>query len=217
MEQELQITEQTPPKKVKTLQKAVMFLAIVRAIFSIFPIPLPLPIPIPTIITIALWCCLLFIASNKPTKIATILLLVANFIPFIGALVSAFAVGIIFKANKEMDPNSKSWFVTYIAIHTITAGLLLSSLVNPQTLFYYTSSINTLWTIASQVILAATFFGIAKCSAYSGDDNYYNGAEKVYSPINKYVLGTIIGTIVYVGLMFIINLISADIDNLLNF
>ena len=174
------------------------------------------------------------VASNRASRIASIIIIVFTFVnlslSFIEAsnpsiyiyifqivkpLTTIYAYSILLKGNSNIAATDKTW-VGYI-IPALIGALAVNlyyvgfGYMFPQRDFHFivqynfTSSIGWLfWNIAYYCLMAVAEFRVAKCAAFAGDYDPKPASKGTYSPINKYFAAVTITIPIVLGLLWIV-------------
>lgn len=233
MEQNLPI-----PQSVKIRQNIAAVMLVLTDIFYIITsIGVPRTHYMMTIIGIVCataWVLLYSTASNKATRVASIIIIVFTLIAtlldlfiasrpatftfvfhIIKLLTSIYAYSTLLKGNDNINATDKTW-ISYIIVALI--GMFAIYLYNigfgymfPQRDYDFIRQYNfsvsltwILWSIAYYVLMAIAEFRMAKCAAFSGNYTTEPAPKGTYSPINKYFAALLIVLPITLGLLWVI-------------
>ena len=177
---------------------------------------------------------LLTLASNKTTKIATLLFIMTEVILYFGVgivglglyftsfvlFLRAYAFSLIITNNKEVINNQdKAWMYLFCIIlvssllNLITQSILELNQISWSDFLSWNSyrfSDNFLniglvvFNLCINILLIISMFYVVRCGAFNGISTNEVQPQANYSPLNKYMLGTVIGCVVGAVLLAII-------------
>lgn len=186
------------------------------------------------------WLCLAYLASNKPARIMSCIIalcpIVISIIPIpfpynslIWALSDILFIYCLSRilTNMSFSKEERKWsMVLFISYSTAAISQIMFFFRQPTfwrdtELFYnewfecqyYTSGLyNTYaWILALFIVI-----GMYKlCFSKSFSGSYDNSAKGTYTPVNKYVIGALVTTIITCGLLCLTLIFWNDIMNLL--
>lgn len=240
------------PNSVKIRQNIAAWLLVLTDIFSIvitifimFGVNINTSVYQPAVYLIA-WVLLCSTASNKATRIASILILASTLIyvvPWLFAtpelidilyvylmikpLISIYAYSIILRGNSNLNANDRSWIgflivfgIGLFVIQLFSVGYQIV-LVDYDIEFqrHYLFSIGLgwrLWSIIYYILVLIAEFRLAKSLAFAG--NYVSGPapKGTYSPFNRYFVATFITLLVVLGALYLIYTNLESIENIFN-
>lgn len=238
------------PNSVKIRQNIAAWLLVLTDIFSIvmtifmmFGVNINTTVYQPAVYLLA-WVLLCSTASNKATRIASILILASTLIYVvlwlfatpelidilyvylrIKPLISIYAYSIILRGNSNLNANDRSWIgflivcgIGLFVIYLFSVGYQIV-LVDYDIEFqrHYLFSIGLgwrLWSIIYYILVLIAEFRLAKSLAFAG--NYVSGPapKGTYSPFNRYFVATFITLLVVLGALYLIYTNLESIENI---
>ena len=248
MEETLQLNTEPLQKSVKVKQNIAAWLLVLTNVYWIFSnatgvallegILQPIIIGLTCIIA---WGFLYSIASNKATRIVTIIGIVhlfingiSNIIPFICDydysnipvvwfmlinillyLLSIYTYSTLLKANTNISNNDKTWIGIILIHFTFRLSYFIFYCIyniNPT----YITEYNWLWLIIIfNIFTLIAEFRFAKCAAFSGNYNPEPAAKGTFSPLNKYFVATLVAVAFILGLLYLLYSNVEIIENIL--
>ena len=249
MEETVQLNTEPLQKSVKVKQNIAAWLLVLTNVYWIFSdvtgvallegILQPIIIGLTCIIA---WGFLYSIASNKATRIVTIILIVPlfinriiNIIPFICDydysnipvvwlmltdilllyLLPIYTYSTLLKANTNISNNDKTWLGIILILFTFRLSCFIFYCIfniNPT----YITEYNWLWLrIIFNIFILIAEFRFAKCAAFSGNYNPEPAAKGTFSPLNKYFVATLVAVAFILGLLYLLYSNVEIIENIL--
>ncbi len=238
------------PNSVKIRQNIAAWLLVLTDIFSIvitifimFGVNINTSVYQPAVYLLA-WVLLCSTASNKATRIASILILASTLIyvvPWLFAtpelidilyvylmikpLISIYAYSIILRGNSNLNANDRSW-IGFLIVFGI--GLFVTQLfsvgyrivlvdydIEFQRHYLFSNGLGWhLWIIIYCILVLIAEFRLAKSLAFAG--NYVSGPapKGTYSPFNRYFVATFITLLVVLGALYLIYTNLESIENI---
>lgn len=238
------------PNSVKIRQNIAAWLLVLTDIFSIvitifimFGVNINTSVYQPAVYILA-WVLLCSTASNKATRIASILILASTLIyvvPWLFAtpelidilyvylmikpLISIYAYSIILRGNSNLNANDRSW-IGFLIVFGI--GLFVTQLfsvgyqivlvdydIEFQRHYLFSNGLGWhLWIIIYCILVLIAEFRLAKSLAFAG--NYVSGPapKGTYSPFNRYFVATFITLLVVLGALYLIYTNLESIENI---
>ncbi len=238
------------PNSVKIRQNIAAWLLVLTDLFSIvitifimFGVNINTSVYQPAVYILA-WVLLCSTASNKATRIASILILASTLIyvvPWLFAtpelidilyvylmikpLISIYAYSIILRGNSNLNANDRSW-IGFLIVFGI--GLFVTQLfsvgyrivlvdydIEFQRHYLFSNGLGWhLWIIIYCILVLIAEFRLAKSLAFAG--NYVSGPapKGTYSPFNRYFVATFITLLVVLGALYLIYTNLESIENI---
>lgn len=238
------------PNSVKIRQNIAAWLLVLTDIFSIvitifimFGVNINTSVYQPAVYILA-WVLLCSTASNKATRIASILILASTLIyvvPWLFAtpelidilyvylmikpLISIYAYSIILRGNRNLNASDRSW-IGFLIVFGI--GLFVTQLfsvgyrivlvdydIEFQRHYLFSNGLGWhLWIIIYCILVLIAEFRLAKSLAFAG--NYVSGPapKGTYSPFNRYFVATFITLLVVLGALYLIYTNLESIENI---
>ena len=181
------------------------------------------------VIFLAAWGLLCSTASNKASRVASIIIIVFSFryalhidilqyiyiLLFFKPLTTIYAYSILLRGNSNITATDKTW-IGYIILGSI--GVFAISmyyagfgLMFPQRDYDFIRQYNfsttigwNLWNIAYYILMTVAEFRVAKCAAFAGNYSSEPASKGTYSPINKYFAAVIITVSIVLGLLWVV-------------
>lgn len=230
MNESLQLDTEPIQKSVKVRQNIAAWLLVLTNVYWLFcnvtrfnPLTgISQPVVIGLVCIVA-WGLLYSTASNKATRIATMIGIVLLFITMIINTVATikpfyfshsmmyiipilwiYIYSTILIANKNISSDDKTWLIVLIVYKIFNLSIFIFSaviyrLTNMAHGFYWVWLVvlfNILCTIAE--------FRFAKCTAFSGNYNPEPVAKGTFSPLNKYFVATLVAIVFISGLIYLL-------------
>ncbi|MBR6601730.1 MAG: hypothetical protein IKK87_07800 [Bacteroidaceae bacterium] len=234
MEQALQFNGEPVPKPIKLRQDIAASLLVFTDIYWLIRLIAPLCginlaishildsyiVYLPFLIA---WGILCSIASNKVSRIASLIIIVFALIMLmpietspltfaifniIKPLSLIYAYSLIIRSSNSISNGDKSWINTIIVFviggFFYTLFSLLFKDIDMQYSVTNPSSGFILWNIITYLFLAVAEYRMAKCAVFADSNDSEPTSKGVYSPLNKYLAATLISISTVLILMFLV-------------
>lgn len=197
------------------------------------------------ILEVVTWLCLAFLAPNKPVRIMSCMMAfrplffyLSIFIPypywhFVNALICVLPIYFLSSifSNISFSKEEKKWimmlFLSHIEIVIFQIMLFLyqpsvwnidfngnGRLMNEWDSYqYFNSGMNRIYHWILPLFLIVGMYKLCFSKAFSS--SYDKSAEGTYTPVNKYIIGALVTTIITCGLICLTLVFRHDIINLL--
>lgn len=183
------------------------------------------------------------IASNKATKIASVLFIVGSIVSglsnalfalnmmipmwcynctlILSGVIFLYGFSLMMQANSDISREHKGWLHYLLIYNTMTTLVLYNQIYG---LFFeypnlkFTNLIGSMiWIMVMMILALISYCKFAQCAAFSGNYDPTPAPAKTYLPFNKYFAAWVVTVIIVCGLWCLLYSNSEIIENVLTF